>query len=230
MAEIRPEHRKAAALIYEGYKKWAGLGIDDMAQIIANLVPDRHREGCEAGREAAADYMQRVSERWTESLPLDEVQALNCRQASKAIRKLVYPGDAPPLSFRDWLISGGAGHESGESGIRACTLPLSSAIEMADEYLEYRDNTPMHGSNGDAPSCSFCGKPMQLKCPKCGLSPMPTHGAAEETSAEKSLRKLVEHFKAYENGWLGPEVWRNRIGLQGDLAEAESVLKRQEGR
>ena len=41
------------------------------------------------------------------------------------------------LSFRAWLCSGGAGHEDGEDGIRACTLTLTRAIEMVDEYVEY---------------------------------------------------------------------------------------------
>lgn len=39
-------------------------------------------------------------------------------------------------TFRQWLIDGGGGHEDGEDGIRACTLPLESAIELVDDYLD----------------------------------------------------------------------------------------------
>jgi hypothetical protein len=41
---------------------------------------------------------------------------------------------------------------------------------------------------------------------------------------EKALRDLVEQFHAYENGWLGENIWRYRIGLPDDLKRAESIL------
>ena len=48
----------------------------------------------EQGRDAAAEYMERCAERWVESLPIDEIASLNCKQAAKGIRKLDYPGPA----------------------------------------------------------------------------------------------------------------------------------------
>lgn len=50
----------------------------------------------------------------------------------------------------------------------------------------------------------------------------------ELRDTREALRKLVEQFHAYENGWLDgkPENWRNRIGLQMDLQKAEALLSR----
>jgi hypothetical protein len=49
-------------------------------------------------------------------------------------------------SFREWLVGGGGGHEDGEDGIRACTLPLESAIELVEHYLEYLKRRLASGS------------------------------------------------------------------------------------
>lgn len=46
----------------------------------------------------------------------------------------------------------------------------------------------------------------------------------------ESLRALVEQFHAYENGWLGEGVWRERIGLPLDLQRAEAVILKAEER
>lgn len=42
------------------------------------------------------------------------------------------------MSAREWLISGGGGFEDGEDGIRACTMSAENAIELMDEYAEYK--------------------------------------------------------------------------------------------
>jgi len=39
-----------------------------------------------------------------------------------------------------------------------------------------------------------------------------------------ALSDLVEQFDAYRNDWQGPDVWRDRIGLRGDLDRARAAL------
>jgi len=39
-----------------------------------------------------------------------------------------------------------------------------------------------------------------------------------------ALARLVEQFNAYRAGWLGKDVWRDRIGLQDDLDAAGKEL------
>ncbi|MEY5097647.1 MAG: hypothetical protein RJA36_366 [Pseudomonadota bacterium] len=39
-----------------------------------------------------------------------------------------------------------------------------------------------------------------------------------------ALGRLVEQFNAYRAGWLGKDVWRDRIGLQDDLDAAGKEL------
>lgn len=41
----------------------------------------------------------------------------------------------------------------------------------------------------------------------------------------KSCKHLVEQFLTYQNGWMGQGVWRNRIGLEQDLADTEEAIK-----
>lgn len=41
----------------------------------------------------------------------------------------------------------------------------------------------------------------------------------------KSCKNLVEQFRTYQNGWMGQGVWRNRIGLEQDLADTEAAIK-----
>lgn len=41
----------------------------------------------------------------------------------------------------------------------------------------------------------------------------------------QTLADLVDQFHAYENGWLGENVWRTRIGLPDALTRAEALLK-----
>lgn len=56
-------------------------------------------------------------------------------------------------------------------------------------------------------------------------------GATErEKRLREALRNLVEHFHAYEKGWITgiEENWRYRVGLKSDLAEAERVLAEEE--
>jgi DNA-binding transcriptional MerR regulator len=38
-----------------------------------------------------------------------------------------------------------------------------------------------------------------------------------------ALRNLIEHFDAYRGGWIGQDVWRDRFGLQDDLAAARAL-------
>lgn len=45
----------------------------------------------------------------------------------------------------------------------------------------------------------------------------------------KALRSLLEQFHAYQNGWLGEGLWRTRIGLPDDLAEAEDAVNEARG-
>ena len=40
---------------------------------------------------------------------------------------------------RQWLCSGGGGHEDGEDGIRACSMSCEAAIELMDEFAAYRE-------------------------------------------------------------------------------------------
>lgn len=43
-------------------------------------------------------------------------------------------------------------------------------------------------------------------------------------AAERALRELIEQFDAYRGGWLGPDAWRDRIGLPDALASARAAL------
>lgn len=44
---------------------------------------------------------------------------------------------AAKLTPREWLCSGGGGHEDGEDGIRAGRISMNSAVELMEEYVEY---------------------------------------------------------------------------------------------
>ncbi len=47
---------------------------------------------------------------------------------------------------------------------------------------------------------------------------------AECERLRSALGRLVEQFNAYRAGWLGKDVWRDRIGLQDDLDAAGKEL------
>ena len=40
----------------------------------------------------------------------------------------------------------------------------------------------------------------------------------------KNLYKLVEQIEVYRGGWLGEDVWRDRVGLRGDILAAKKVI------
>jgi hypothetical protein len=72
----KPTYSEIRAIIASAYQEAQPYSLD-------------YRRGWEAGINAAAEYMMRCSERWVESLPIDEVASLHCKQAAKGIRALV---------------------------------------------------------------------------------------------------------------------------------------------
>lgn len=71
------------------------------------------------------------------------------------------------------------------------------------------------------------GKPDKVLCwysPEALKSYAAAREAAERERVRGVLRNLVEHFDAYRGGWIGHDVWRDRIGLLDDLAAARAEL------
>lgn len=45
------------------------------------------------------------------------------------------------------------------------------------------------------------------------------------TEAVQVITELIEQIEAYRSGWLGRDVWRDRIGITQDLENAKEFLK-----
>jgi hypothetical protein len=85
-----------ALLAEHGLKHSGGHKTAEVVTRMVEMYGERvARAAWEQGRDAAADYMIRCAERWVESLPIDEVASLNCRQAAKGIKLLTPPGVEP---------------------------------------------------------------------------------------------------------------------------------------
>jgi len=52
-----------------------------------------------------------------------------------------------------------------------------------------------------------------------------TAPAVSKSQLQKALVSLVEQFEAYRNEWLGPDTWRDRIGLPADIAYAKRLIE-----
>lgn len=61
------------------------------------------------------------------------------------------PQAVPTLSPRQWLISGGNGHEDGEDGLRALKLNGESLVECLEKYREYLLAAAPGAGEGSAP-------------------------------------------------------------------------------
>lgn len=123
-SKIEPWIEKLAEAIYWSDDKrrssvsWANI------QDLANLITQHVMQAVLAASVPAAD-LERKNE-----LLIQTIESLRAASVPQTAPE-------PKLGFREWLCQGGGGHEDGEDGIRACTLPLNSAIEMVDDYLEY---------------------------------------------------------------------------------------------
>jgi hypothetical protein len=90
---------------------------------------------------------------------------------------------------RRWLCSGGAGHEDGEDGIRAGTVSMGAAIEIAAEFYVYMTAKPLAQTPPAGDRCPTCGSddPITRLCgfPYDDATKWEPHEVAEEDGCKK---------------------------------------------